>query len=127
MSDQDPEPPVTSKLNEPNEQAVLTRLDDGTTIAAATRTGETQEPHESEGETIISPFVGTCYLQPRPGEPPFVKVGDVVKVGRTVCVIESMILFNEVEAEFDCVIEEVLVSNGQPVEYGTKLFRVRSL
>lgn len=125
MSDQDPKPPVTPKVNEPNEQGVLTRRDDRTTVAAAPRTGETQEPNEARSAYyIVSPFIGTCYLQVRPGEPPLVEVGDFVRAGRTVCLIESMLLYNEIEAELDCVIEEVLISNGQPVEYGTRLFRV---
>jgi acetyl-CoA carboxylase biotin carboxyl carrier protein len=82
------------------------------------------EPH---ADYITSPFVGTFYTQPRPDSPPFVKIGETVSAGRTVCIVEAMKLFNEIEAEFGCVIEEVLVANQQPVEFGTKLFRVRRL
>jgi acetyl-CoA carboxylase biotin carboxyl carrier protein len=81
----------------------------------------------AEGEYITSPFVGTFYISPRPDAPAFVKVGDTVSAGRTVCIVEAMKLFNEIEAEFGCVIEEVLVANQSPVEFGTKLFRVRRL
>jgi acetyl-CoA carboxylase biotin carboxyl carrier protein len=76
---------------------------------------------------ITSPFVGSFYLSPRPDAPPFVRVGDTVSAGQTVCIVEAMKLFNEIEAEFGCLIEEVLVANQQPVEFGTKLFRVRRL
>jgi acetyl-CoA carboxylase biotin carboxyl carrier protein len=79
------------------------------------------------GDYITSPFVGTFYISPRPDSPNFVKVGDTVSAGTTVCIVEAMKLFNEIEAEFGCVIEEVLVANQSPVEFGTKLFRVRRL
>lgn len=79
------------------------------------------------GDFITSPFVGTFYTSPRPDTPTFVKVGETVSAGQTVCIVEAMKLFNEIEAEFGCVIEEVLVANQSPVEFGTKLFRVRRL
>jgi acetyl-CoA carboxylase biotin carboxyl carrier protein len=82
---------------------------------------------EREGDFITSPFVGTFYRAPRPDAPPFVDVGARVEPGTTVCVVEAMKLFNEIEAEFACVIDEVLVQNAQAVEFGTKLFRVRKL
>jgi len=84
--------------------------------------------HESDtADYITSPFVGTFYTAPRPDAPTFVNIGETVSAGRTVCIVEAMKLFNEIEAEFGCVIEEVLVGNQQPVEFGTKLFRVRRL
>ncbi len=76
-------------------------------------------------EFITSPFVGTFYSAPSPEKPPFVKVGDMVKSGQTVCIVEAMKLMNEIEAECDGIIEEVLVQNGRPVEFGMKLFRIR--
>lgn len=79
------------------------------------------------GDFITSPFVGTFYRSPQPDAPPFVDVGARVDTGTTVCVVEAMKLFNEIEAEFACMIEEVLVENAQAVEFGTKLFRVRKL
>jgi acetyl-CoA carboxylase biotin carboxyl carrier protein len=81
----------------------------------------------AEGSYITSPFVGTFYSSPRPDSPTFVKIGETVSAGTTVCIVEAMKLFNEIEAEFGCVIEEVLVANQSPVEFGTKLFRVRRL
>ena len=78
-----------------------------------------------EGDFITSPFVGTFYISPRPDADVFVKVGDTVAEGRTVCIVEAMKLFNEIEADYACVIQEVLVENASTVEYGAKLFRVK--
>jgi len=80
-----------------------------------------------EGELITSPMVGTFYQAPSPDSPPYVKVGDKVKKGQTLCIIEAMKIMNELEAEFDCEILEVLVEDGQPVEFDTPLFRVKRL
>ena len=76
---------------------------------------------------ITSPFVGTFYRSSGPDTPAFVDVGSTVQRGQTLCIVEAMKLFNELEAEFPCVIEAVLLDNAQPVEYGAKLFRVRKL
>ena len=80
-----------------------------------------------EGDLITSPMVGTFYQAPSPDSPPYVKVGDKVKKGQTLCIIEAMKIMNELEAEFDCEILEVLVEDGQPVEFDTPLFRVKKL
>ena len=74
-----------------------------------------------EGTPLTSPMVGTFYRAPSPGAKPFVEVGDTVKKGQTVCIIEAMKLLNEVEAETDGVVKEICVENGQPVEYGQNL------
>lgn len=91
------------------------------------RPESTAAAEPEHADYITSPFVGTFYTQPRPDAPSFVKPGETISAGRTVCIVEAMKLFNEIEAEFGCVIEEVLVANQQPVEFGTKLFRVRRL
>ena len=93
--------------------------------AAHVAAGEREEP--AAGDFITSPFVGTFYRSPSPDAPPFVDVGSQIREGQALCIIEAMKLFNEIEAEFACTIEELLVENGQPVEYGAKLFRVRKL
>lgn len=77
--------------------------------------------------TINSPIVGTFYASPSPGEEPFVEPGSRVKKGQTLCIIEAMKLMNEIEAEVDMEIVEVLVSDGQMVEYGQPLFVVEKL
>lgn len=72
--------------------------------------------------TINSPMVGTFYRAPSPGAKPFADVGQKVKAGDTVCIIEAMKLLNEIETEYDGVIKEILVENGQSVEFGQPLF-----
>ena len=74
---------------------------------------------------ICSPLVGTFYAAPAEDAQAFVAVGDTVKKGQTLAIVEAMKLMNEIESEFDGVIEEVLVENGQPVEYNQPLFRLR--
>jgi len=75
---------------------------------------------------VKSPIVGTFYESPSPGTPPFVRVGERVQPGKVLCIIESMKLMNEIEAETSGVVESKLVINGQPVEYGEALFAVRT-
>lgn len=86
-----------------------------------------EEKHSPKGEYITSPMVGTFYRAPSPDSPPFVKVGDTVSKGQTLCIIEAMKIFNEIEAEFDCKILDILVEDGQPVEYDMPLFLVERL
>ena len=74
---------------------------------------------------VTSPIVGTFYRSPNPDSEPFVKVGDVVEKGGTLCIVEAMKLMNEIEADEAGTIVEVFPKNGQPVEFGEKLFAVR--
>jgi acetyl-CoA carboxylase biotin carboxyl carrier protein len=74
------------------------------------------------GHVVKSPMVGTFYRSPSPGAAAFVELGQTVKPGDTLCIIEAMKLLNEIEAEVGGVVKEVLVENGQPVEYGQPLF-----
>jgi acetyl-CoA carboxylase biotin carboxyl carrier protein len=80
------------------------------------------EPPEPKGHLVKSPMVGTFYRSASPGAPAFVEVGKAVKPGDTLCIIEAMKLLNEIEAEVAGNVLEVLVENGQPVEYGQPLF-----
>ena len=85
-------------------------------------------PAASENEQLIkSPIVGTFYESSSPGSPPFVRVGETVQPGAVLCIIESMKLMNEIEAEIAGVVMSKLVANGQPVEYGEALFAIRPL
>lgn len=77
-----------------------------------------------EGPTVNSPMVGTFYRSPSPDAGPFVKEGDVVTAGQTVCIIEAMKIMNEIEAEIGGRVAKVLVENGSPVEYNTPLFLI---
>ncbi len=74
---------------------------------------------------VKSPLVGTFYRSPSPEAAPFTEVGRTVKSGQVLCIVEAMKLMNEIDSDADGVVEEILVSNGQPVEYGEVLFRIR--
>jgi acetyl-CoA carboxylase biotin carboxyl carrier protein len=87
--------------------------------AAAPTEAEVPAP---EGHVIKSPMVGTFYRSSAPGAKAFVEIGQAVKAGDTICIIEAMKLLNEIEADQDGVVKAVLVENGQPVEYGEPLF-----
>lgn len=79
-------------------------------------------PAVPQGHIVTSPMVGTFYRAPSPGADPFVQVGDTVKEGQTICIIEAMKLLNEIEADKSGVVKEILGENGQAVEYGQPLF-----
>ncbi len=97
------------------------------TAAPAPASAAVPIPAEESEVNITSPIVGTFYSAAGPTIPAYVKVGDTVKSGDTICIIEAMKMMNEITAEFDCKIESVLVSNEQKVEYGQPLFRVKKL
>ena len=84
-----------------------------------------QKGSQAEGNVVKSPLVGTFYSAQSPDAEPFVKVGDTVSKGQGLGIVEAMKLMNEIESEYDGVIEEVLVENGRPVEYNQPLFRLR--
>ncbi|MBD2041307.1 acetyl-CoA carboxylase biotin carboxyl carrier protein [Microcoleus sp. FACHB-672] len=81
-------------------------------------------PNDKKWIDVISPMVGTFYRSPAPTEAPFVEVGDRIKVGQTVCIIEAMKLMNEIEAEVSGQVMEIAGQNGEPVEYGQVLLRI---
>jgi acetyl-CoA carboxylase biotin carboxyl carrier protein len=81
---------------------------------------------EIELAVVKSPIVGTFYQSPEPGAPPFVDIGATVKKGQVLCIIEAMKLMNEIESEYDGEIVNVYVESGQPVQYGERLFAIRT-
>ena len=85
-----------------------------------------KEPKEVEitvkGESLLSPMPGTFYSSPTPDDPAFVSKGDIVKKGTTLCIIEAMKIMNEIEAEYDGKVVDILVNNSEPVEYNQPLF-----
>lgn len=106
-----------------------------TTVSQATPSSQSAaptQPSSNRGELasnlkeIISPMVGTFYRAPAPDADPFVDVGQAIAVGQTVCIVEAMKLMNEIGAELSGTIREVLVENGQPVEFGQALFLVEA-
>jgi acetyl-CoA carboxylase biotin carboxyl carrier protein len=109
-------------------QTVLPQTQNYTqTNAPAPSTNETAEKQAEEisGKKLVSPMVGTFYSASAPDKPPFVKVGDKVKKGQTICIIEAMKLMNEIESEHDGEIIKVLVSNEEMVEFGQPLFLIK--
>jgi len=78
-------------------------------------------------DVVPSPMVGTVYRKPSPDADPFVKVGDIVEAGQTLCLVEAMKLFNEIEAEFKCKVVEIVKDDATPVEFGEALFLVERL
>jgi acetyl-CoA carboxylase biotin carboxyl carrier protein len=94
-----------------------------TAVAAPTApTPAPEAPAGQEGHVVKAPMVGTFYRSPSPDAKPFVEVGQAVKEGETICIIEAMKLMNEIEADASGVVKAILVENGQPVEYGQPLF-----
>ena len=108
-------PPAYAPVAAPQQPAVAS----APTAAATT---EAEKPAEPDGHVVKSPMVGTFYRSASPGSKPFMDVGQSVKSGETVCIIEAMKLLNEIEADQSGVIKAILVENGQPVEFGQPLF-----
>ncbi len=92
-----------------------------TTVGPPADAEATAAPH-----AVASPMVGTFYRAPAPEAPPFVEVGDSVRPGQTLCILEAMKLMNELESEVSGVVRRILVENGQPVEYGQVLFEIET-
>lgn len=109
--------------------AVLPELPSIAPIKAASATAQPAAPAAPQDDanlsTVNSPFVGTFYRSPNPDSDPFVSVGDRVKKGQTVCIVEAMKLMNELEADCDGVVEAILVENGTPVEHGQPVISIR--
>lgn len=94
--------------------------------AAPADTGSAEKKEsQPDGETVKSPIVGTFYEAPSPDSDPFVKVGDTIQKGDTLCIVEAMKIMNEIEAEFSGTVQKLLVEDGQPVEYDQPLFIIK--
>lgn len=94
------------------------------TAPAPAEVEPTPPPANRKTVDVVAPMVGTFYRAPAPDEPPFVDVGDTVKKGQVVCIIEAMKLMNEIEAEVNGQVVEILVQNAEPIEYGQPLMRI---
>jgi acetyl-CoA carboxylase biotin carboxyl carrier protein len=106
-------------------QAVPAASEAAPTVASEPSTPAPPASPADDLHVIKSPIVGTFYAGSNPEAAPFVKVGDPVEIGQTVCIIEAMKLMNEIEAEISGEVAQILVENGQPVEYGEPLFALR--
>ena len=114
-------------------QIAVTNLTETTQITASTPApaliqseASTSSPVEKNWVAITSPMVGTFYRAPAPGESSYVEIGDRISVSQTVCIIEAMKLMNEIESEVGGQVMEIVVENGQPVEYGGVLMWVKT-
>ncbi len=95
--------------------------------AAPASTASAEAPAENSEHTVVSPMVGTFYRAASPDSAPFVNEGDKVKKGDTLCIIEAMKLMNEIEAEYDGIVEKIMPENATPIEYGQPMFIIRPL
>jgi acetyl-CoA carboxylase biotin carboxyl carrier protein len=109
---------------EPKQEIAASADAKATTLVETGQPGATAAPNASE-HIVKSPIVGTYYESPKPGDPPFVKVGDAVEPGQVMCIIESMKLMNEIESEVAGTVVAKLMESGRPVEYGEALFAIR--
>ena len=99
-------------------------LNKAMSFAADASSGDSEEDEDDDAFIIKSPLVGTFYAAPAADAKPFVKIGDRVKKGQVLAIVEAMKMMNEIESDCDGVISEILVTNGSPVEYGQPLFRI---
>ena len=96
-------------------------------LAAAGGAGAVvEDPEAMELAVVTSPIVGTFYRAPDPSSPPFVEIGQKVQRGKTLCIIEAMKLMNEIESEYEGEVVKVYAENGQPVQYGERLFAIKT-
>ena len=109
----------------PAQQVVAQQSTNIPVVQSIQTTQSVQEEPKEEYKEIKSPMVGTFYSKPSPDKEAFVKVGDKVKKGQVVCIIEAMKLMNEIEAEFDGEVVEVCLNDGEAVEYGKSLFKLK--
>jgi acetyl-CoA carboxylase biotin carboxyl carrier protein len=117
-----PVQPMLSSV-QPEEAVPMNMTVINDTMAASQTTDK--QPEDSNCAKIVSPMVGTYYASPSPDKPAFVKVGDKVKKGQTICIIEAMKLMNEIECDHDGEIVKILAENEQMVEFGQPLFLVK--
>ena len=108
--------------NEPNDISLNENFVEQNTLIENTTKIETKQ---EEGNIVKSPMVGTFYIKPSPTSDPYVQIGKEVTKGETLCIIEAMKLMNEIESEFSGKITEILVKDGDTVEYGTPLFIIK--
>ena len=102
-----------------------TAVTEGVAATAAAQSQAAEAVGEKGGNLVKSPLVGTFYAAPSEDAEPFIKVGDTVKKGQTLAIVEAMKLMNEIESEFDGVVTEILVENEENVEYGQPLFKIQ--
>ena len=122
---------VTTVSTSPMVQTIAPVTQNASTSSSVLSTpavsNEAPKENGANGITINAPMVGTYYSSPSPDSPSFCGIGDIVRKGQTLCILEAMKIMNEVEAEFDCKIIDILVQNGAPVEYDMPIFIVEKV
>lgn len=123
---------MSFQLKEGDDEIILSKNKEQTVVqstpaapASPAAAPAAEEVKESDGDYLKSPMIGTFYAAPAPDADPFVNVGDVIGKEQVVCIIEAMKMMTEIKAEIPGVIEEVLVANGEKVEFGQPLFRLK--
>jgi acetyl-CoA carboxylase biotin carboxyl carrier protein len=117
--------PDGTKINmEKNNQEVVKVVDEPIKKVVEDYTDLTKNKIIEEGNIVKSPMVGTFYIKPSPTSEPYVEIGKKVKKGDVLCIIEAMKLMNEIESEYEGEIKEILIKDGEAVEYGKPLFRI---
>jgi len=122
--------PATNLTTEPKNDIKISNVDDNVdtpNLEINTTLSPELENTDKQYTIIKAPLVGTFYLSPKPGQPPFVEVGTNIKVSDTLCIVEAMKIFNEIESEFSGVIKGILVQDGEPVEFDQPLFKIEEL
>ena len=118
-------PVITAPLTTAGMVAAAGASAGANTSGAATPSAEAADEEGPELAIVKSPIVGTFYRSPEPDAKPFAEIGDIVKKGQVLCIIEAMKLMNEIDSEYDGEIVSVYVENGQAVQYGERLFAIR--
>jgi len=109
----------------PAAQVVVPAAAPQVVVSAAAASPSPPPAAAADGVTVTSPMPGTFYRSPAPDAAPFIEVGDRVRVGQVLCIIEAMKMMNELEAEFDGVVTDILVENAQPIQFGQDLFTIK--
>lgn len=107
-------------VNQTETKPTQTQIEEKTTNPVSPK-----ENSQEDGNLVTSPMVGIFYMKPSPTSESYVEIGKQVKKGDTLCIIEAMKLMNEIESEFAGTVTEILVNDGEPVEYGTPLFKIK--
>jgi len=119
-------PAANLQYSMPAQQQISPQAKPAQQSAAQTETSaKTESSSQPDGEVVKSPIVGTFYEAPSPDSDAFIKVGDKVSAGDTLCIIEAMKIMNEIDAEFSGTVEKIIVDDGQPVEFDQPLFIIK--
>ena len=122
-------PPTNYVNSNPSDDKILdsvkNEIDQSTDLPNNDSSSVDEKDDSSNLHSIKAPLVGTFYLSPKPGEPPFINIGDKIQTGQILCIIEAMKIFNEIESEVSGTIKKILIDDSSPVEYGQAIILVK--